>query len=283
MGSALEVLNVARTQVGFIEGENNDNPFGVYYGMNHQPYCAMFVSWCFDKAGASALVAAQTSKGFAYCPAGLSWFQQKKQVIGKYDGQPGDIVFFSFAGNGVADHVEIIEAASRDGITTIGGNTSPDHALTASQANGNGVYRRHRPYLYVLAIVRPAYTPATTPSKSLGQNKTIASGVAATTALGGGAAAINHSSTPQPKPTAFVAPAFPGVSAFKVGNKSKAVLAVEKALAKAGLLPASMVDGLYTSDTAAAVIAYQKKHKDLKPADGIVGAKTYADMVKDIK
>ena len=157
MGSALEVLNVARTQVGFIEGTNNDNPFGIYYGMNHQPYCAMFVSWCFDKAGASALVAAQTSKGFAYCPAGLSWFQQKKQVIGKYDGQPGDIVFFSFTGNGVADHVEIIEAASRDGITTIGGNTSPDHALTASQANGNGVYRRHRPYLYVLAIVRPAY------------------------------------------------------------------------------------------------------------------------------
>ena len=282
MTAGLDIVNIAQKQVGFVEGPNNDNPYGTWYGMNHEPYCAMFVSWCFAQANAAHLVAAQTPKGFAYCPDGLAWFQKNKQVIGKYDGLPGDIVFYSFAGHGQPDHVEIIVGASKDGITTIGGNTSPDHALTASQANGNGVYLRHRPYLYVMAICRPNYSGSSTPAKSIGKNKPLATGVAGATALTGGGAAIlhNNSSPTQTKPpTVIVAPPFPGTSAFKAGYKNQAAVIVERALEKAGLLPSTLVTGTLTAEDLALIPVYQNKFK-IKGAKGLDAA-TYSSMIKE--
>jgi hypothetical protein len=279
--AGLDIVNIAQKQVGFVEGPNNDNIYGIWYGVNHEPYCAMFVSWCFAQANVSHLVAAQTTKGFAYCPDGLAWFQKNKQVVGKYDGLPGDIVFYSFNGNGQADHVEIIVGASKDGITTIGGNTSPDHALNASQANGNGVYLRHRPYLYVMAVCRPNYSGSSTPAKSLGTNKPLATGVAGVTALTGGGAALLHNTTPtQTKtPTVLVAPPFPGTSAFKIGYKNQAAMIVEKALEKAGLLPSSLVTGTLSAEDLALVPVYQNKLK-IKKSKGL-DASTYSSMIKE--
>ena len=65
MATALDVLNVARTQIGFHEGVNNSNPYGIWYGVPNAPYCAMGVSWCFAQVGLSHLIAAQTVKGAA--------------------------------------------------------------------------------------------------------------------------------------------------------------------------------------------------------------------------
>ena len=283
MTAGLDIVNIAQKQVGFVEGPNNDNIYGAWYGVNNQPYCAMFVSWCFAQANASHLVAAQTPKGFSYCPDGLSWFQKNKQVVGKYEGLPGDIVFYSFAGHGQPDHVEIIVGASKDGITTIGGNTSPDHALTASQANGNGVYLRHRPYLYVMAICRPNYSGSSTPAKSVGTNRILATGVAGATALTGGGAAVLHNnsgSTQTTPPTVIVAPPFPGTSAFKVGYKNQAAMIVERALEKAGLLPSNLVTGTLTAEDLALIPVYQKKFSNLKRSKGLDAA-TYASMIKE--
>ena len=282
MSSGLDIVNIAAKQVGFIEGDNNDTPYGAWYGINHQPYCAMFVSWVFEQAGLSKLVAASTDKGFSYCPAGLTWFQKNGQVVDKYSGQPGDLVFFNFSGNGVAEHVGIIEGASRDGITTIEGNTSPDHA-TGSQANGIGVFRRHRPYLGVIAIVRPKYPAPVAPTKSLSQNKPLAVGTAAVTALGGGGAAVvagNHSSTPPAKTTVIAAPPFPGSSAFKLGAKGTAELIVARALANAGLLPANLVSNVLTAEEIALIPVYQSKYPGLKASIGKgIDALTYTSMV----
>lgn len=281
MASALDIVNTAQQQVGFVEGANNDNPYGTWYGMNHQPYCAMFVSWVFAQHNLSHLVAAQTPKGFAYCPSGLAWFQKNGRVVGKYDGKPGDLVFYSFSGNGQADHIEILIGASKDGITTIGANTSPDHATTASQANGNGVYLRHRPYLYVLAIVRPVYPTPLSPTTALRTNPKLAAGVAATTAVaGGGMAAVNNTSQPPaPSPTVFVAPPFPS-SAFTIGTKSPAVTAVEKALVKAGLL--TNPTDTYSQADANAVLAWQKKHAKLNQK-GVVDKATYDSLMTELK
>lgn len=281
MSTALDVVNIARKEAGYIEGPNNDNKYGQWYGMNHAPYCAMFVSWVFAEAGLNSLVAATTSKGFSYCPDGLSWFQKKGQIVDKYSGQPGDIVFFSWSGH-TAEHVGIIVAASKDGITTVEGNTSADHKM-GSQANGDGVWIRHRPYLNIMAIARPKYSTVVKPATSLSQNKKLAGGVAAATAIGGGgAAAINNNSSPATTkaPTVVTAPPFPGTSSFQLGSKNAAVLAVEKALAKAGLLPASLADGLYTKETTAAVKKYQSANLTLGTPDGIIGPKTYASLIK---
>lgn len=94
MATALDVINVARTQIGFIEGSNNENPYGIWYGIPNESYCAMGVSWCFAQVGLSNLIAAQTPKGFSYCPTGLTWFQRQGLVVNKFAAQPGDIVFF---------------------------------------------------------------------------------------------------------------------------------------------------------------------------------------------
>lgn len=279
MSSGLDIVLEAQGQLGFIEGPNNENPYGTWYGVPNQPYCAMFVSWVFAQKGLSSLVSAQTSKGFSYCPAAVTWFQKQGSVVDKYQGRPGDIVFFNFSGNGTAEHVGIIEGASADGITTIEANTSPDHA-TGSQANGIGVFRRHRPYLNVMAVIRPKYPSAVVPATSFGQNKGIAAGVAGVTAIGGGGvAAVNqHSTTPAPKTTVIVAPPFPGTSAFKIGYKNKAALIVERALSNAGLLPANLVTGELTAEDLALVPVYQKKYPGLKSVKGL-DAMTYASMV----
>ena len=280
MAGALDVLNVARSQIGFVEGANNENPYGTWYGIPNQPYCAMGLSWCFAQVGLSALVAAQTPKGFSYCPAGLTWFQKKKQVVDKYSAQPGDIVFFSWSGNGTADHVEIVEGASKDGLTTVGWNTGPE-SYTGNQANGDGCYRRHRPYLYVMAIVRPDYPTVTKPTTSIGTSKKVGAGVAGTALLGsGGLAATTHTptSTPQKPTTVFVAPPFPR-QGIKVGTQSKAVKAVEMALMKAGLIPNAQ--GVYNAVDEAGILAWQKKHATLKKSKGLDQA-TYDSLIASL-
>ena len=283
MSSGLDVVNIAQTQIGFIEGPNNENPYGTWYGIPNESYCAMGVSWVFAQAGLSSLVAAQTPKGFAYCPAGLTWFQKKSRVVGKYDAQPGDLVFYSWSGNGVADHVEIVEGASRDGLTCIGFNTGPDKS-TGSPANGDGVFRVHRPYLYVLAIVRPEYPGAVKPASSKAVNsKGLAAGVAGVTAVGGaGAAGITHSSTPvnTSKTTVIVAPPFPGSAVFKVGAKGTAELIVARALANAGLLPINLVSNVLTAEEIALIPVYQSKYPGLaaEKKAHILGKNTYLSM-----
>ena len=281
MATALDIVNTAQKQVGFVEGTNNDNPYGTWYEMNHEPYCAMFVSWVFAENNLSNLVAAQTTKGFAYCPAGLSWFQKEGRIVDKYSGEPGDIVFYSFAGNGQADHVEIIVNASKDGITTVGGNTSPDHALTASQANGNGVYLRHRPYLYVLAIARPAYTTPLKSATSLATKKPVAVGTAAATALGAGGVAVHQSTTPATtkSTTVFTAPAW-AASDFPLKKKTPQEIVVEKALYKAGLLPAVAQNTPWTSTHITALKVFQKHQGS--PQTGIVDKSTYIALMKEL-
>jgi peptidoglycan hydrolase-like protein with peptidoglycan-binding domain len=281
VSSGLDVVNIARQEVGFQEGPNNKNKYGEWYGMDHEPYCAMFVSWCFAQAGLSSIVSASTSKGFSYCPAGIAWFQKQGEVVDKYKGQPGDIVFFSWGGH-TAEHVGIIVAASKDGITTVEGNTSADHKV-GSQANGDGVWLRHRPYLNIMAIVRPKYPTTSKPTSSLLQSKTIAGGVAGVTAIGGGGAAVlnNNSSTPKVKPTAISAPAFPGTKSFVIGAKNQAVFVIEQGLVKLKLL--TLADSTFDSATETAVISYQKSNPSLGKADGIVGPITYAALVAEAK
>jgi hypothetical protein len=288
MTAGVDIVNIARTQLGFVEGPNNENPYGTWYGIPNEAYCAMGVSWCFAQANASHLVAAQTPKGFAYCPDGLTWFQKNKQVVDKYSGLPGDLVFYSWSGNGVADHVEIVEAASKDGLTTIGFNTGPE-SYTGNQADGDGCYRRHRPYLYVLAIVRPDYSHSSAPVQGSSTGKKVAAGTAGVATLAGGGVAAVHTApsnvpTPVPTkaPTVVVAPQYPGASSpeFKVGAKGTVSFIVSKALANAGLLPPAMVSQVLTAQEIALIPFYQQIYPGLKTSIGKgITAQTYTSMV----
>ena len=63
----MTVVEFAYSQLKYKEGPNNDTPYGKWYGLNNNPWCAMFVSYCFFKAGEIKKVAASSKKGFASC------------------------------------------------------------------------------------------------------------------------------------------------------------------------------------------------------------------------
>jgi len=263
MATAQDVLNVARSQIGFHAGAQDENPYGIWYGIKNAPYCAMGVSWCFAQVGLSNLIAAQTPKGFSYNPAALPWFQRQGLVVNKYQGQPGDLAFWDWNSDGVVDHVEIIENASPDGLTTIGFNTgNPNDSIRES-----GCFRVHRPYFYLAAIVRPKYPVALKPiSKGVTSKKATAAVAGTGTAVAGVTGAV-HSGLMTTTPTAttkattvFVAPPFPtSATAFNLGQKNDAVMTVEKALLKAGLLPAQYVTGIMNTQTEQALVKYEGK------------------------
>jgi len=150
------VVETAKAQVGYKEGKNNDTIFGKWYGLNNQPWCAIFVSWCFAKAGVTKLIA-QSPKGFAGCEAMEAWAIKNKLTVPVANVQAGDILLFDFTKAGKAEHTEIALGynANTHLIDTVGGNTAGDNA--GSQANGDGVYLKHRAPSTVRLVIRPKW------------------------------------------------------------------------------------------------------------------------------
>jgi hypothetical protein len=147
------VVNIANSQIDYKEAANNNTMYGAWYGMNNQPWCAMFVSWVFNEAGLGSTVAASTRKGFASCDAGLKWFAKKNKLVPIGQAQAGDIAFFQFDTDAQPDHVGIVVKNNGKYLWCIEGNTASD--TKGSQSNGDGVYRKKRAYSLVMAVARP--------------------------------------------------------------------------------------------------------------------------------
>ena len=45
------LIEIAKAEIGYTETGNNDTKYGDWYELNNQDWCAMFVSWCYEKAG----------------------------------------------------------------------------------------------------------------------------------------------------------------------------------------------------------------------------------------
>lgn len=130
-----------QAEVGYIEGPpphhtGNLTKYGKWYGLDAQPWCAMFVSWVFYMAGLP--LPASTAKGFAWCPSGAEWFMRQ----GRWGKVPklGAVIFYRFGAR--IDHVGWVLAFDGEHVWTIEGNTSAGDS--GSQTNGGGVYRRRR-------------------------------------------------------------------------------------------------------------------------------------------
>lgn len=149
------VVLVAKGELGYLETGDNDTKYGKWYGLNNQPWCAMFVSWCFSNTGESNKIAAQTKKGFASCDAGLKWFAKHGKLIPIGEAQSGDIVFYQFDTDAQPDHVGIVKGNNKTlkYIYAYEGNTSGNSK--GSQSNGGGVYLKKRAYGTIMAIARP--------------------------------------------------------------------------------------------------------------------------------
>ena len=154
MATAEKVLGIARGELGTKESPagSNRTKYGKWYGFDGNPWCMMFVQWCFAQAGASGLLPKKT----ASCGDLMRAAKAAGQWVER-DFQPGDVVIYDFPGGAATDHTGIIERVVQTGVIAIEGNTSE----AGSQSNGGMVCRKQRPYSQIVGAVRPAYEEET--------------------------------------------------------------------------------------------------------------------------
>ena len=119
LGGSAGLVAVALSQVGNVGGQ----PYWSWYGFSSRvEWCACFVSWCGDQCG-------YIESGFmpkhSYCPTGVEWFRSR----GRWQDRnsipvPGTIIYFDWGGDGVADHVGIVESCDGSTVYTIEGNAN---------------------------------------------------------------------------------------------------------------------------------------------------------------
>lgn len=117
-GTAAAMIAMAASQLGYSETGNNDTAFGEWYGMDNQPWCAMFISWAAAKSGCGKIIPKH-----AYTPSGAAYFKSKKLWGSK--PRVGAIVYYDTAGLGRISHVGVVDQVFSDGSwTSIEGNTN---------------------------------------------------------------------------------------------------------------------------------------------------------------
>lgn len=138
MSQREDIVAVAAKEIGYKEYQNNNNKYGVWYGMNNQPWCAIFVSWCAAQIG---VLGANNQSGIiprtAWVPDYQTYYSGKGlyRPKGSYTPKGGDIILY-----GSNSHVGLVESCAGGKVVTIEGNTSAN----GNSSNGDGVYRRTR-------------------------------------------------------------------------------------------------------------------------------------------
>lgn len=162
---ATDVLAVALTQVGYVEGTSqsgfngtqggggnfteynyNMGNWGVGYGGKNYSWCASFVSWCLLQSGVSPHSSMgdwcrnhKGNKNYIWREIGCyNWYNQLKQfgyghaADGKYTPKPGDLIFFESS-----EHIGIVRYSKNGTVYTIEGNTGNQAGVNP---DGGGVY-----------------------------------------------------------------------------------------------------------------------------------------------
>ena len=113
-----DIVNIAKTQVGYYEGYDGYTKYGDWYGLPNSDWCAMFVSWCANQAG----VDTNTFPSFALCSAGCDWFmsQGNFHYSGSYTPKAGDLIFYASYGN--IYHVGLVTGSDGYNVYSIEGN-----------------------------------------------------------------------------------------------------------------------------------------------------------------
>ena len=144
-----KVLELAASEVGYREGQNNYNKFAEeldqYYGwhIQNQPYCDIFFDWLFIQTFGGATAARMTYQKFGLFSALCSASAQFYKDSGAWFETPeeGDQIFFYVYGD--INHTGIVESISGGIVHTIEGNSSDSvarraYALGAANIAGYG-------------------------------------------------------------------------------------------------------------------------------------------------
>ena len=182
-----DLVNVARSQLGYHEGNNtsqlhgessgssNYTEYGYWYGTQVQgnsggsyyAWCAYFISWCARQAGIPTSIISNAS----YACAGMDNGDFKNldyYARGSYTPKVGDLVFFCWEGNSSCwDHVEIVIGVDSSNVTTLGGNTSTNNVKKRSWNLSNSYIRGYGVPKYTSKLDAPyVYSIATGPWKT---------------------------------------------------------------------------------------------------------------------
>lgn len=160
-----KVIEIAKSQVGTKESppESNNVKYNTWiYGKEVQdtpeskfPWCAAFVSWCFDQAGLN-LGRIDVVKGFVGCNYAVNNVQKWGKIVTQ--PQEGDVCFFDWQGDGKFDHTGLfVRPLVNSQFETIEGNTS-----NSNDSNGGEVMIRQRKYKNTIFIRPNVYTAKTT-------------------------------------------------------------------------------------------------------------------------
>lgn len=241
-GTAEAMVEIALKEVGYVEGpKDNQTKYGAFTKANFLPWCGSFCMWVANEAGVKIPNTVSTMAGAASFKKMGTWTDAKDAKPA-----PGDIVYFDFAQGGAPiEHVGIVIKDNGDGtVTTVEGNTAGDKNKSKSQANGGEAVQKIRAYKK--------------------NKKGIPSFI-----VGFGRPNYKGNEVKAKVPTA-TAPEFPGK--IKPGDKGESVKLIQHALTL-------VEDGEYGPTTKKAVIKFQDNH-DILDSNGIVGPKTWAELVK---
>ena len=150
MKSIDKVLSIARQEIGYLEkrsnsqldsktanaGSNNYTKYArdLYPSLQGQPWCDMFVDWCFVQAFGRVAAQQLLGGGFsAYTPTSAQYYKTKGQYH-KNSPQPGDQIFFRNSQR--ICHTGIVDEVTMTKVRTIEGNTSDGSEVIA---NGGAV------------------------------------------------------------------------------------------------------------------------------------------------
>lgn len=113
-----EIVTIALSQLGNVGGQ----PYWSWYGFTSRvEWCACFVSWCANECG---YIDAGVVPSFSLCSDGSDWFKARSQWQERdYEPCAGDIIFFDWGGDGVPDHVGIVEKTEGGTVYTVEGNS----------------------------------------------------------------------------------------------------------------------------------------------------------------
>ena len=149
--SRQQIIDIAAAEKGYTENPAGSNltKYGAWYGLNGQPWCAIFVSWVYDRAGCP-LGTIDTAKGYHYCPSAYNHWRNTGEVT--TSPTAGDIVLYDWNGDGFCDHTGIFVQWLDSGHTfqAIEGNTSG-----GNNSNGGEVMLRSRVVSSVRTFVSP--------------------------------------------------------------------------------------------------------------------------------
>ena len=111
------IVAVAQTQIGNEGGLKYCEWYGYPYRVE---WCAIFVSWCADQCG--YLDAGILPKELNVIPY-VEWFRERDQwQYMDYEPSPGDLIFYDWESDGLADHVGIVERVEDGIVYSIEGN-----------------------------------------------------------------------------------------------------------------------------------------------------------------